>query len=61
MHPPLDELAGKPGLSAVRRVHGKRDRVPGASPEATTQDTEQAEASWPESQPSRYREGWLPG
>jgi uncharacterized cupin superfamily protein len=32
----------------------------GASPEETTQDAEQADANWPESQPSRYREGWLP-
>jgi uncharacterized cupin superfamily protein len=33
----------------------------GASPEETTQDGEEADAGWPESQPSRYREGWLPG
>jgi hypothetical protein len=33
----------------------------GASPEETTQDAEQAEANWPESRPSRYHEGWLPG
>lgn len=32
----------------------------GASPEETTQDGEEADAGWPESQPSRYREGWLP-
>jgi uncharacterized cupin superfamily protein len=32
----------------------------GASPE-TTQDAEEFEENWPESQPSRYREGWLPG
>ena len=32
----------------------------GASPEETTQDDEDASASWTESQPSRYREGWLP-
>jgi uncharacterized cupin superfamily protein len=36
-------------------------RKHGASPEETTQDAEQADANWPESQPSRYREGWLPG
>jgi hypothetical protein len=33
----------------------------GASPEETKRDAEQADADWPESQPSRYREGWLPG
>ena len=32
----------------------------GASPKETTQDGEEADAGWPESQPSRYREGWLP-
>ena len=32
----------------------------GASPEQTTQDAEAVSASWTESQPSRYREGWLP-
>jgi hypothetical protein len=32
----------------------------GASPRETTQDGEEADAGWPESQPSRYREGWLP-
>ena len=32
----------------------------GASPEETTQDAEETAAGWPESQPSRYREGWLP-
>jgi uncharacterized cupin superfamily protein len=31
----------------------------GASAEETTHDDEAA-ANWPESQPSRYREGWLP-
>ena len=31
-----------------------------ASPPEGTVDPEQAEADWPESQPSRYREGWLP-
>ena len=33
----------------------------GASPGETTQDADEADGSWPESQPSRYREGWLPG
>jgi len=33
----------------------------GASPEEATQDAEQADANWPESQPCRYREGWVPG
>ena len=32
----------------------------GASAEETTQDDEDASANWTESQPSRYREGWLP-
>jgi uncharacterized cupin superfamily protein len=32
----------------------------GASPK-DTQDAEQWEANWPESQPSQYGEGWLPG
>ena len=32
----------------------------GASRDETTQDGDEAEASWPESQPSRYRQGWLP-
>jgi uncharacterized cupin superfamily protein len=32
----------------------------GASPEETTQDTDVADANVPESEPSRYREGWLP-
>jgi uncharacterized cupin superfamily protein len=32
----------------------------GASPEEGTQDTEAFDAAWPESQPSRYRDGWLP-
>ena len=33
----------------------------GASPEHDTQDNDIAYANVPESQPSRYREGWLPG
>ncbi len=33
----------------------------GASPGETKQDAEHADAPWPESKPSRYREGWLPG
>jgi hypothetical protein len=33
----------------------------GASPEQETQDTGVAYAKWPDSQPSRYRKGWLPG
>ena len=62
MHPPLDELTGKPSLRAVRRGHGNDiARKHGASSEVTTQDAEQADANWPESQPTRYREGWLPG
>ena len=32
----------------------------GASPE-TTQDADEFDANWPESQPSPYRDGWLPG
>ncbi len=32
----------------------------GASPEETTQDAEELDAGWPQSQPSGYREGWLP-
>jgi uncharacterized cupin superfamily protein len=31
-----------------------------ASPEETTQDTDVADVNVPESQPSRYRDGWLP-
>jgi hypothetical protein len=31
----------------------------GASTKETT-DEDEAAVSWPESQPSRYREGWLP-
>jgi uncharacterized cupin superfamily protein len=35
----------------------------GASPAETTQDGDVADAAanWPESQPTRYRDGWLPG
>jgi hypothetical protein len=33
----------------------------GASPEEDTQDGNVAYAGVPKSQPSRYREGWLPG
>ena len=32
----------------------------GASAEETTQDGDAADPSLPESEPSRYREGWLP-
>ncbi len=32
----------------------------GASPEEADAGTEEFDANWPESQPSRYREGWLP-
>jgi uncharacterized cupin superfamily protein len=32
----------------------------GASSPEVTQETDIADASWPESQPSRYRDGWLP-
>jgi uncharacterized cupin superfamily protein len=32
----------------------------GASPEEGTQDADAFDAAWPESQPSRYRDGWLP-
>jgi hypothetical protein len=33
----------------------------GASPEEDTQDGEVADAHVPESKPTRYRDGWLPG
>ena len=33
----------------------------GASPKETTQDGEEAYAAFPDTEPSRYREGWLPG
>ena len=33
----------------------------GASTDADTQDTDEAYANWPSSQPSPYRDGWLPG
>jgi hypothetical protein len=33
----------------------------GASPEEDTQDGDVAYANVPESQPSPYRDGWLPG
>ena len=45
---------GEDTANEIARKHG-------ASPEETTHDAEQADANWPESQPSRYREGWLPG
>jgi uncharacterized cupin superfamily protein len=32
----------------------------GASSPGVTQDTDVADADWPDSQPSRYQEGWLP-
>ena len=32
----------------------------GASSPEVTQETDIADANWPESQPSRYRDGWLP-
>ena len=32
----------------------------GASPEEGTQEADAFDAAWPESQPSRYRDGWLP-
>lgn len=32
----------------------------GASPAGDTQETEEAYAEWPASEPSRYRDGWLP-
>lgn len=32
----------------------------GASPDETTQDSEAANATFPESHPARYRDGWLP-
>ena len=32
----------------------------GASPAEAAQDADEFDASWPESQPSPYREGWLP-
>jgi uncharacterized cupin superfamily protein len=33
----------------------------GASPEETTQETDEAYAHLPDSEPTRYRDGWLPG
>jgi uncharacterized cupin superfamily protein len=33
----------------------------GASPAADTQDTDEAYADWPDSAPTHYRDGWLPG
>lgn len=45
---------GEDTANEIARKHG-------ASPEEPTQDAEQADANWPESQPSRYRAGWLPG
>jgi hypothetical protein len=35
-------------------------RKHGASLEEPTQDAEEADAGWPEPEPSRYRDGWLP-
>jgi uncharacterized cupin superfamily protein len=52
-----NQAFGPYGEYTANEIAGKH----GASPEETTQDADEADANWPESQASRYREGWLPG
>ena len=51
-----NQAFGPYGEYTANEIAGKH----GASPDETTQDADEADANWPESQPSRYREGWLP-
>jgi len=52
-----NQAFGPYGEYTANEIAGKH----GASPGETTQDADEADANWPESQASRYREGWLPG
>jgi hypothetical protein len=55
-----DELARESGVRALRRVDEVARRY-GACSEEETQDENVAYAGVPASQPTRYRDGWLPG
>jgi uncharacterized cupin superfamily protein len=52
-----NQAFGPYGVYTANEVAGRY----GASPEEDTQDADVADARVPESEPTRYRDGWLPG
>ena len=64
MRPRRDELPQEPGFGPYGEYTANEvAHRHGASPAETTQDGDVADAAanWQPSQPTRYREGWLPG
>ena len=53
----VNQAYGPYGFYTTNEVAGRY----GASPEEDTQDNDVAYANIPDSKPSRYRDGWLPG